>query len=146
MTTPTTTTSIAKPGFVSTRLTTPYWRAAEAGKLLLQECLECGHLQHYPRNLCTKCWSQDLQWKEAAGDASIWSFTVVGIPGHPAWGDEIPYILALVELVEGPRLMTNIVGCAPESVHCGQRVQLRPHRGARDNQTLLQFTPFTRDN
>lgn len=132
---------IAKPGFVQTPLTKAYWDAAADGELLLQRCVDCNNLQHYPRSICTSCWSEDLVWQSASGLGRVWTFTVVGIPGHAAWGSEVPYILALVELDEGPRLMTNIVGCDPAGVACGQRVSLRAHRGPDDHQTLLQFTP-----
>lgn len=134
-------TLIPKPGFVSTALTSVYWQQAAAGELLLQCCADCGNLQHYPRSLCVLCWSHDLNWQQATGTGTVWTFTVVASPGHPAWRPEVPYVLALVELDEGPRLITNVVGCPPESVHCGQRVRLLPGRGETDKQTLLQFTP-----
>lgn len=136
---------VAKPNFVSTPLTKTYWNAASRGDLLLQRCNTCNHLQHYPRSICARCWSDDLAWQAASGFGRVWTFTVVGIPGHAAWGHDVPYVLALVELEEGPRLMTNIVACEPTSVQCGQRVQLHPHRGDDDNQTLLQFAPATND-
>lgn len=136
---------IKKPGFVSTALTQIYWDAAADGELLLQRCLDCHNLQHYPRNICTHCWSEHLGWQIATGLGRVWTFTVVGIPGHAAWGTEVPYVLALVELDEGPRLMTNIVDCSPADVSCGQRVKLSPRRGVDDNQTLLQFIPSPSD-
>lgn len=135
------TTLTPKPGFISTPLSSAYWQQAGGGELLLQCCRDCGHLQHYPRSLCIRCWSHDLIWQPATGTGTVWTFTVVTIPGHPAWSSQVPYVLALVELEEGPRLMTNIVGCPPDSVYCGQAVRLRPGREETDNQTLLQFTP-----
>ncbi|MGO4385113.1 Zn-ribbon domain-containing OB-fold protein [Specibacter sp. RAF43] len=134
---------IAKPGFVWTPLTRTYWDAAAKGVLLLQRCGDCANLQHYPRSLCTNCWSEDLAWQAASGLGRVWTFTVVGIPGHAAWGSDVPYVLALVELDEGPRLMTNIVGCDPADVACGQRMRLSPHLGATGHQALLQFTPIS---
>ena len=145
MNNPTTVQQVARPNFVSTPLTKTYWNAAGNGDLLLQKCNTCDHLQHYPRSICTRCWSTDLAWQAASGFGHVWTFTVVGIPGHAAWQKDVPFVLALVELEEGPRLMTNIVACDPDSVRCGQRVKLHPYRGEDDNQTLLQFVPATND-
>ena len=131
-----------KPGFVSTSLSSPYWQRASQGELLLQFFKDCGNLQHYPRTLCVRCWSHALIWQQAAGTGIVRTYTVVAIPGHPTWGAQVPYVLALVELDEGPRLMTNIVDCPPDSVYCGQAVRLLPGRDETDNQTMLQFTPI----
>jgi Predicted nucleic-acid-binding protein containing a Zn-ribbon len=132
-------TPIAKPAMVSIPLTQPFWAAAAEGTLLLQRCLRCTHIQHYPRTLCARCWSIDLEWTAAQGMGAIWTFTVVSMPGHPAWNAETPYVLALVELDEGPRVLTNIVGCDPDRVAVGQRVSLVPHDDPRGNPSLLQF-------
>lgn len=130
---------ISKPGPVTTALTEHYWQCASRGQLLIQRCTLCGHRQHYPAALCRKCWSEDLSWVRARGTGTVWTFTVVGMPGHPAWGDETPYVLALVELDEGPRLMTNVIDCSSDAVHVGQRVQLVTT--VRDSQPPLQFAP-----
>lgn len=134
------TTIIGKPGPVTTTLTEHYWEEASHGRLLVQLCGQCGHRQHYPGALCRRCWSGDLSWMQARGTGVVWTFTVVGMAGHPAWKDETPYILALVQLDEGPRLMTNVVDCPVDDIHVGQRVQLSP---LRDGQPPLQFTPLT---
>ena len=131
--------TVSKPGPVTTALTEPYWAAADQGELLIQSCKQCGHFQHYPAALCRRCWSEGLSWTRSKGLGTVWAFTVVGIPGHPAWRDETPYVLALVELDEGPRLMTNVVDCSVGTVHVGLRVELSP---LRDDQPPLQFTPI----
>ncbi|MBY4383808.1 hypothetical protein CH298_02365 [Rhodococcoides fascians] len=133
---PTQTTTTPKPGPVVTELTRTYWAAAEDGTLLIQQCGTCHTYQHYPARMCRTCWSEDIDWVKARGTGTVWTFTVVGIPGHPAWKAESPYILALVELDEGPRLMTNIVGSEPGDVRVGQRVALAP---AATEQPALQF-------
>ncbi|MDV3125959.1 OB-fold domain-containing protein [Mycobacterium sp. 21AC1] len=131
---------LVKPGPTTTPLTETYWHHAEQGLLYLQQCGQCGRHQHYPGPMCRSCWSEELTWVPAAGTGFVWTFTVAGIPGHPAWSSETPYVLALVELDEGPRLMTNIVGCSPEHVHVGQRVQLRS-APFKPGQPPLQFEP-----
>jgi uncharacterized protein len=135
---------VRRPGLVTTPLSEPFWKAADDGQLLLQFCGECGHRQHYPRNICTHCWSEDLTWTRAAGTGVVWAFTVVGIPGHPAWVDDTPYAIALVELDEGPRVMTGIVDCAPADVQVGLPVVLQPTWDDQLDQNLLTFAPATR--
>lgn len=132
---------LPRPGFVSVPTTAPYWEAAAQGTLLLQRCRPAGHLQHYPRSLCATCWSPELDWEAASGRGTVWTYTVVHMPGHAAWLDEVPYALAIVELDEGPRLLTNIVGTDPETVHVGQAVELAAAREHSGSQPLLQFTP-----
>jgi uncharacterized protein len=99
--------------------TTAHWEAAREGRLLLQCCGTCGHQQFYPRPFCLACESRHVQWREANGHGRVYSMTTVRIPVTPALVP--PYVLALVDLEEGPRLLTNILGdCA-----IGDRVRLR---------------------
>ena len=132
-----TATQMAKPGPFGTVLTEPFWKRAEDGKLDIQRCAECGHYQHYPAAVCRRCWSRSLTWQEATGLGTVWTFTVVGMPGHPAWQADVPYVLAIVELDEGPRLMTNIVGSDREKVGVGDRVRIAPRLDR--TQPPLQF-------
>lgn len=118
--------AVPKPTRVMTLLTKPFWEHAEKGELLLQHCLACGLDQLYPRGVCRRCWSDDLGWVAAAGTGMVWTVTVIHKPGHRAWADEAPYAVAIVELDEGPRLTTRILGCAPEAVTVGARVRLCP--------------------
>ncbi|WP_031467233.1 Zn-ribbon domain-containing OB-fold protein [Sciscionella sediminilitoris] len=112
-----------RPGRLSTPATAPYWQAAARGRLLLQQCLHCGHTQLYPRTLCVRCWSEDLGWQESAGEGAVKTFTVIEVPGHPAWRAEVPYAIALVELDEGPCLLAGILGPDPYDVAVGLRVR-----------------------
>jgi uncharacterized OB-fold protein len=131
-----------RPAAVTTPLTQHYWDAAAHGRLLVQRCITCGHHQHYPRTLCTACWSDDLTWVEAKGTGHVATLTVVHMPGHPAWQRETPYVLALVELDEGPRLMTNITGTDPENVYVGMPVRAHlPGSHPDGGPPLVQFTP-----
>lgn len=88
--------------------TAEYWAAARGGRLLLQCCADCGHHQFYPRPFCLACESREVRWREAGGHGLVYSMTTVRIPVTPALTP--PYVLALVDLDEGPRLLTNIVG------------------------------------
>ncbi len=124
-------------------LTREYWAAAREGRLVVQRCDACGHHQFYPRPFCLACEELDLGWVEAAGTGSIYSMTTVHLRVSPEL--EPPYIVALVELDEGPRLLTRIVNeeGAPlaEGVAIGDRVAVSWHdRG--DDPPLPVFRPF----
>lgn len=137
-----------RPPMLTTPATAPYWAAAAEGRLLLQRCRSCARLQHYARTLCAGCWSEGLDWVEAVGTGTVWTLTVAHVPGHPAWATAAPYVLAIVELDEGPRLLTNVVGVAPEAVAVGQRVRLlrRTESCPGGDPALLQFTPLASPN
>ncbi|MBI1735877.1 MAG: Zn-ribbon domain-containing OB-fold protein [Candidatus Rokubacteria bacterium] len=98
------------PTPVVTPETAPYWEGARAGKLLLQRCLACRALRFYPRRACPSCWSERVEWVEASGRGRVHSFTVIHRPPAPAFASRLPYVVALVDLEEGPRMMANVVG------------------------------------
>jgi hypothetical protein len=108
-----------------TPLSAPYWQAAREGRLVLQRCEACGKHQFYPRSICATCASERLAWSDASGRGRVKSFTVIRRAVSPAYEPEVPYVVALIELAEGPTLMSNVVGCAPEAVRIGARVRVR---------------------
>jgi uncharacterized OB-fold protein len=89
-------------------LTVPFWEAAARGDLVVQQCRTCGHHQFYPRPFCLKCQSNDVTWVRVAGTGTIYSMTTVHMQMSPEF--EPPYVVAIVQLDEGPRLLTTIVG------------------------------------
>ncbi len=99
----------------------PFWAAAAEGRLLIQHCAACGHRQHYPRPLCTACGATP-EWERASGRGTVHTFTIIRQNGAPPFRDELPYVVAVVELEEGPRMLSNVTGCAPEDVHVGMEV------------------------
>ncbi|MCB1444367.1 MAG: Zn-ribbon domain-containing OB-fold protein [Rhizobiaceae bacterium] len=103
------------PGPTETDLTAKFWRGAENGKLLIQRCEDCGEAVFYPREICPHCWSGNLKWIEASGGGRLKSFSAVYKPGHPGWGPVAPYFVGLVELDEGPTMLSHILspGGAP---------------------------------
>lgn len=109
---------------VPTPLTLPYWQACREGRLLLQRCAACGHRQFYPRVICTQCGSEQLAWFDAAGRGRVKSFTVIRQAVSAAYAADVPYIVALIGLAEGPTMMSNVVGCAPEEIRIGAAVRL----------------------
>ena len=104
--------------------TQPYWDGCAQGRLLLQRCGDCGHLQFYPRMLCAACGSGALGWVEATGRGMVKTFTIIRRAVSAAFEPDAPYVVALVELEEGPTLMSNVVGCDPASVIIGQPVRV----------------------
>jgi hypothetical protein len=101
-----------------------YWEACRRHELYIQRCRSCGTKRHYPRALCPKCLSDDTEWLRCAGTGVVYTFTVTYQNQAPGFRDELPYVLAYVELDEGLRLLTNIVDCAPDAVAIGTRVEV----------------------
>jgi uncharacterized protein len=119
--------------------TRPFWDGAAEGRLLLPRCQSCGHHVWYPRAHCTACHSSDLDWVELSGRGRIYSFSVV----HRArgeWADHVPYVVAYVELDEGPRLLTNLVTDEPDALEIDQRVEVAFHR-APSGGAVIRFVP-----
>ena len=101
--------------------TQPFWDATREGRLVLPRCDDCEFVIWYPRRFCPACGTRDVSWFDAAGTGTVYTFTIV-TKGGGVFRDAGPYVVAFVELDEGPRLMTNIVETPPESVVVGQRV------------------------
>lgn len=102
----------------------PFWTGTLEGKLLVQECSMCGQRQLYGRSLCTNCHSAALSWIESSGRGTIYSRTIIRQNPNRSFKHLIPFVVALVDLDDGPRMMTNIVGTPPEAVAIGDRVKV----------------------
>lgn len=100
----------------------PFWEAAAQDRLVLPRCRSCGTWIWYPRTFCPACRSSGVEWLPASGRGTVYSFTV-SHRGMGPWREHAPYVIAYVELEEGPRVMTNIVGAAPDSVRIGDAVR-----------------------
>jgi uncharacterized OB-fold protein len=100
----------------------PYWEAAAEGRLLLQRCPRCGHRQFYPRHACTRC-AATPEWEEASARGTVHTFTVIRQNHAKPFRDELPYIVAMIDLDEGPRMMGNVTGCDPDEVRVGMPVE-----------------------
>jgi uncharacterized OB-fold protein len=90
-------------------LTEPYWAAARAGRILLQRCTRCTTVWHPPAPTCPSCRSDALEWTPSAGSGRLYSYTRVEHAVHPAVSDAVPYIVALVDLDEGPRIVCTLI-------------------------------------
>lgn len=101
-----------------------YWEGAKQHKLLLQHCRGCGQFWFPPSTRCHHCLAADFVWDEVSGQGRIYSFVVYHRLYHPAFERELPYVVAIVELREGPRLLTNIVGTRWQDVRCDLGVRV----------------------
>lgn len=118
----------------------PFWDAAKRHELHLPRCRDCDQFFFYPRHLCPQCLGSNLEWQRVSGNGTVYSFTVVRRPPNKLFID-VPYVLAIVELDEGPRLTTNIVGCAPQAVRCGSPVTV-VFEDVTPETTLVKFRPL----
>jgi uncharacterized OB-fold protein len=99
--------------------TQPYWDAARDGKLLIRRCNACKRAYFYPRDFCPHCWSEDVSWEEASGRATLYTWSVVRRNDLPPWPERVPYVAAIVDLEEGPRMMTNVEDCDIDTLAIG---------------------------
>jgi uncharacterized protein len=119
--------------------TQEFWTATAAGRLLLKRCHDCGAVIWYPRAICPECWSPRTEWFAASGRGHVYSYTV-NHRGEGAYAGAVPYVLAYVELDEGPRVMTNIVAADAAELAVGLPVEVVFHDTG-DASALPRFRP-----
>jgi len=100
----------------------PFWDGCKRHELLIQKCADCKKFVFYPKLFCPNCLSPKLEWIKASGNGKIYTYAVVYSYAPTEFSEDLPYIVAVVELDEGVRLMSNIVDCSPEAVRCDMRV------------------------
>ena len=99
------------PRPLSPALTQPFWEAAKRHELVMPRCQTCDHLFFYPRSECPRCLATALEWVKVSGRGRLHSFTIVQQPANAAFNHDVPYVYAVVQLDEGPRLVSNVVQC-----------------------------------
>jgi uncharacterized protein len=119
--------------------TQEYWAATAQGRLLLKRCLDCGSVIWYPRAFCPDCASMRTEWFASAGRGRVYSYTL-NQRGQGAYQGAEPYVLAYVELDEGPRLMTNIVEAGEGELAVGLPVEVVFHDTG-EGSALPRFRP-----
>jgi len=101
-----------------------YWEGAGRGELVLQRCRACQIVQHRPRGFCVSCLSDDIEHFVASGRGEVYTYSIVRQNQMPRFRNALPYVVAYVQLEEGPQLLTNLVDCDPESVSIGMLVRV----------------------
>jgi uncharacterized OB-fold protein len=120
--------------------TREFWDATAEGRLLLRHCRACDEVHYYPRNFCPSCWSDDVDWVEAKGTGSLYTWSLVMQNDLPPFHEQVPYVAAIVELDEGPRMMTRLVDCDESALEVGQRFAAR-FEPLDDDVTIVVFAP-----
>ena len=120
--------------------TRPFWEGTKAGKLLLRSCQACGAVHYSPRPFCPTCWSDDVEWVEASGRATLYTHSTVYMNDLPPFGERVPYVAAVVELAEGPRMMTEVIDCPVEDLAVDMALEVT-FRELTDEVTIAVFRP-----
>lgn len=120
-----------------------YWEGAGRGEIVLQRCRACSTVQHKPRGVCATCLSGDIEHFVASGQGTVYTFTVTNQNMAKGFAEACPYVMAYVTLEEGPRVLTNIVGCDPDTVIIGMKVTADFATQERDDGEAFAVPRFT---
>lgn len=118
----------------------PFWEATKERRLVLPWCTHCRTPFWHPRAACPSCLSTDIEWREASGVGTVYAVSVMHQAALPQLADRVPYAVALVDLAEGPRMMSNVIGCPAGDVHVGMPVSIT-WEALPDGRHFPQFQP-----
>src|SRR5262245_548851 len=108
-----------RPVPVSSGETAPFWEACKRGVFLVQKCGDCGLTQYHYRGFCCHGWSSNVEDLPIAGTGTVWTYTVVERNNMPGFRELVPYVVALVEVPEGVKILSNVINCDPDRVSIG---------------------------
>ena len=128
------------PRLVNEAVSRPFWDAAKRHELVMPRCLNCSNMFFYPREQCPNCYSDNTEWVPVSGKGRVYSYTVVYQPANRAFQEEAPYIFAIVQLNEGPRIPTNLLECEIDGVELEMPVEV-VFDDVTDDVTLVKFKP-----
>jgi uncharacterized protein len=120
--------------------TREFWDGLRDGKLLLRRCTACRAVHYYPRPFCPSCWSADVEWVEAGGGGHVYTYSMVHRNDLPPFQQQVPYLAAIVELDEGPRIMSRLVDVEGDAVDIGLPVQA-DFTALTDDISIVVFRP-----
>jgi uncharacterized protein len=123
--------------------TKPFWEAAKRHELRMQRCPNCGYVRYPPAPRCPECLEENDDWVLLSGRGKVWSFSIYHHVFNQTFKEEIPYNIALVELEEGPRLLTNIVGIPNDKLRVDMPVEVA-FDDVTDDVALVKFAPRAR--
>jgi uncharacterized protein len=105
--------------------TEEYWKAAKRHELFLQRCKNCGQVIYFPRIICFKCLSDELEWFKSKGCGTVYSYTIIRYQiAHKSFEPDVPYIYAIIDLDEGVRMISNVINIVPSKINIGMRVKV----------------------
>ncbi len=130
-----------KPLPLATPTSQPFWEALTRHEVQIQQCGDCGAWIYYPRAFCSKCLSPELEWKEISGRGTLYSFTIARRPTAPFWADDVPQLIAVVELDEGPRLTSTLCNVEESDIRVGMRLQPLFDDVSDKGVTMLRYEP-----
>ena len=130
-----------KPYPVPTPDSRPFWNGLAEQKILLKHCRDCECVFHYPRITCPNCLSSDLEWKQASGQGTLYTYTISRRPTHPLFADEVPQLMAVVELEEGPRITSTLLNVPEDNIQIGMALTPVFEHNEKEKITLLRFQP-----
>ncbi len=135
----------ARPLPLATPTTAPFWEGLRRGEVRIQRCEACRAFVFYPRSSCPRCLSPELAWQTVSGHGRLHTYTIARQPTAPFFADETPQRLALIELDEGVRIPSTLVGVADDQIEIGMRVVpvFEPTEGGES--VLLRFTKVKAD-
>ena len=122
-----------------------YWQKAKDHELWIRKCNHCNRAYFYPRDISPCCFSRNTSWIKASGEATLFSYGIVHRSPHPAFNEDSPYVVAIVQLAEGPKMPTNIITQetpTPENIRIGMPLQVI-FEDISDEISLVKFTPIT---
>ena len=122
-------------------LTQPYWDAAARHELVVQHCNSCKQNVFPPRAHCPNCGAAEITWQPVSGRGTLYSYTVAHRPPHPVFAEQCPMAIDIVELEEGPRMMSNVIECDPNDLQVGMAVRVAFEAIDDSDITLPVFVP-----
>jgi len=131
--------TLPNPAPLVTQANEAFWAATAEGRFQLQRCNECDTVLWFPRRHCPSCWTENVSTFDASGKGVVYSFTIIR-KGAMLYKESGPFVVAYVELAEGPRVMTNIVDCDVDAVKVGMPVEVVWHDTGKGN-SLYRFRP-----
>ena len=128
------------PRPLSPELTKPFWEAAKRHELMIPRCQKCDKFFFYPREECPRCFSQDLGWATVSGKGRLHTYTIVHQVANAAFRDDAPHVYAVIQLDEGPRMISNMVECSHEDLQVDMPVTA-VYDDVTPECTLVKFKP-----
>ncbi|QET06130.1 Zn-ribbon domain-containing OB-fold protein [Cupriavidus pauculus] len=118
----------------------PFWEAARREELRMQQCLDCGHIRYPINHVCPQCLSERADWRRLSGRGTVFSYIVFHQVYHAGFAQDVPYNVAMIQLEEGPRMISNVVGVPNDAVKVGDAVTVTFDK-VTEEITIPRFTP-----